>query len=104
MINHATTTQQKGFGAIMAIIVIVILAGLAAALAKISSAGHITSAQDIQGARAAAAAKAGIEWGVYGLPETFIIDKQGRIRYRHVGPITEQDLAQVIRPMLKSLN
>jgi cytochrome c biogenesis protein CcmG/thiol:disulfide interchange protein DsbE len=48
--------------------------------------------------------RAGIEWGVYGLPETFVIDKQGRIRYRHVGPITEQDLAQVIRPMLKSLN
>jgi cytochrome c biogenesis protein CcmG/thiol:disulfide interchange protein DsbE len=48
--------------------------------------------------------RAGIEWGVYGLPETFVIDRQGRIRYRHVGPITEQDLAEVIRPMLKALN
>jgi len=48
--------------------------------------------------------RAGIEWGVYGLPETFVIDKQGRIRYRHVGPITEQDLTDVIRPMLKALN
>jgi cytochrome c biogenesis protein CcmG/thiol:disulfide interchange protein DsbE len=48
--------------------------------------------------------RAGIDWGVYGLPETFIIDKQGQIRYRHVGPITEQDLAQVIRPLLNKLN
>ena len=48
--------------------------------------------------------RAGIEWGVYGLPETFIIDRQGRIRHRHVGPISEQDLAEIIRPMLKALN
>ena len=48
--------------------------------------------------------RAGIEWGVYGLPETFVIDKQGRIRHRHVGPITERDMAEIIRPMLKALN
>ncbi len=48
--------------------------------------------------------RAGIEWGVYGLPETFVIDRQGRIRHRHVGPITEQDMAEIIKPMLKALN
>ena len=32
----------------------------------------------------------GINWGVYGLPETFIVDAKGYIRYRHVGPITKK--------------
>lgn len=44
-----------------------------------------------------------IDWGVYGYPETFIIDKTGRIRYRHVGPILPQDLDDKIYPILKAL-
>ncbi|HEV2335913.1 MAG TPA: DsbE family thiol:disulfide interchange protein, partial [Stellaceae bacterium] len=36
--------------------------------------------------------RVGIEWGVYGVPETFIVDSQGRIRYKHVGPLTEADV------------
>jgi len=47
--------------------------------------------------------RAGIEWGVYGLPETFIIGKGGRIRFKHVGPITPQALDEVILPILKEL-
>jgi len=35
--------------------------------------------------------RAAIEWGVYGVPETYVVDAQGRIRYRHVGPILPQD-------------
>jgi cytochrome c biogenesis protein CcmG/thiol:disulfide interchange protein DsbE len=47
--------------------------------------------------------RVGIEWGVYGLPETFVIDKQGRIRYRHVGPIDADALDRTIRPLLREL-
>ena len=36
-----------------------------------------------------------IEWGVYGLPETFIINKDNKIIYKHVGPIMEKDLEKI---------
>jgi cytochrome c biogenesis protein CcmG, thiol:disulfide interchange protein DsbE len=44
-----------------------------------------------------------IDWGVYGVPETFIIDKGGTIRYKQVGPITPQDLKATILPIIESL-
>lgn len=44
--------------------------------------------------------RAGIEWGVYGVPETFVIDGAGRIVYKHVGPIQNSDLERKIRPAL----
>jgi cytochrome c biogenesis protein CcmG/thiol:disulfide interchange protein DsbE len=47
--------------------------------------------------------RAAIDWGVYGVPETFVVDRHGRVRYRHVGPITETDLAQKIRPLIAEL-
>ncbi len=47
--------------------------------------------------------RVGIEWGVYGLPETFVIDKQGRIRYRHVGQLDADALGRTIRPLLEKL-
>lgn len=44
--------------------------------------------------------RAAIDWGVYGYPETFVIDASGQIRYRHVGPINPGQLDSIIRPML----
>jgi cytochrome c biogenesis protein CcmG/thiol:disulfide interchange protein DsbE len=43
-----------------------------------------------------------IEWGVYGMPETFIIDGKGRIAYRHVGPITAEALEAKIIPAIRA--
>ena len=42
-----------------------------------------------------------IDWGVYGYPETFIVDAAGRIRYRHVGQIYPHQLESLILPLLK---
>ncbi|CAI8163594.1 MAG: Thiol:disulfide interchange protein DsbE [Pseudidiomarina mangrovi] len=44
-----------------------------------------------------------IEFGVYGAPETFVIDAAGRIRYRHVGDVNERVWQQVIGPMYSEL-
>lgn len=47
--------------------------------------------------------RVGIDYGVYGAPETFLIDKQGIIRYKQIGPITEEALNKTILPMIKEL-
>ncbi|MFU8882660.1 MAG: DsbE family thiol:disulfide interchange protein [Rhodobacterales bacterium] len=43
------------------------------------------------------------DWGVYGLPETFVIDANGRIAYKHVGPFNRQSLEQEILPVVRQL-
>lgn len=48
--------------------------------------------------------RVGIDWGVYGVPETFVIDKQGTIRFKHIGPLTPEVLEKKITPLLKELN
>ncbi|MGE0725253.1 MAG: DsbE family thiol:disulfide interchange protein, partial [Alphaproteobacteria bacterium] len=40
--------------------------------------------------------RASIEWGVYGVPETFVIDRAGRVRYRHVGALGPQDFDPIV--------
>lgn len=45
-----------------------------------------------------------IDWGVYGVPETFVIDAKGRIRQKFVGPLMPQDVDQTLLPMLAKLN
>ena len=47
--------------------------------------------------------KVGIDFGVYGVPETFVIDAQGIVRYKHVGPLTPKVLQEKIEPLLKRL-
>ncbi|HEY4999059.1 MAG TPA: DsbE family thiol:disulfide interchange protein [Usitatibacter sp.] len=57
---------------------------------------YALSAFDVDG-------KVGIDYGVYGVPETFVIDKQGVIRYKQIGPITPEALDKTILPLLKTL-
>jgi len=47
--------------------------------------------------------RVGIDYGVYGVPETFVIDKQGVIRYKQIGPITQESLKDKILPLVREL-
>jgi len=47
--------------------------------------------------------RVGINYGVYGVPETYVIDKQGIIRYKQIGPVTNESLNQKILPMVAEL-
>lgn len=57
---------------------------------------YIITATDADG-------KIGIDYGVYGVPETYIIDKVGIIRYKQIGPITPESLRDKILPLLEEL-
>lgn len=58
---------------------------------------YLLSAYDLDG-------RIGIDYGVYGVPETFLIDKNGVIRYKHIGPVTEDALNNKILPKIKELS
>ena len=47
--------------------------------------------------------RVGIDWGVYGAPETFIMDRQGIIRHKHIGPLTVDSLNNEILPLIAEL-
>lgn len=47
--------------------------------------------------------KVGIDYGVYGVPETYVIDKQGVIRYKRIGPVTPEVLQTKILPLVAQL-
>ncbi|MEO8346311.1 MAG: DsbE family thiol:disulfide interchange protein [Betaproteobacteria bacterium] len=47
--------------------------------------------------------RVGIDWGVYGVPETFVVDKNGVIRYKQIGPITAEALQKTILPLVREL-
>ena len=47
--------------------------------------------------------RVGIVWGVYGVPETFVVDKTGAIRYKQIGPITVEALQTKILPLVREL-
>ena len=57
---------------------------------------YVFSAHDIEG-------KAGLDWGVYGVPETFVIDAAGVIRHKHIGPLDDADIRGSILPLLRQL-
>lgn len=57
---------------------------------------YVLSAADIEG-------RIGIDYGVYGVPETYVIDKQGIIRYKQIGAVTVQSLEEKILPLVKEL-
>jgi cytochrome c biogenesis protein CcmG/thiol:disulfide interchange protein DsbE len=46
----------------------------------------------------------GLDYGVYGVPETFVIDASGVIRYKHIGPVTPEVLRDKIEPLLRRLH
>jgi cytochrome c biogenesis protein CcmG/thiol:disulfide interchange protein DsbE len=48
--------------------------------------------------------RVGIDYGVYGVPETYVIDKEGIIRYKQIGPVTPAVLDAKILPLVKELN
>ncbi len=68
------------------------------ALAMLSRQGnpYLLSAYDANG-------RVGIDYGVYGVPETYVIDRTGVIRFKHIGPITTQVLNQKIYPLVSEL-
>jgi cytochrome c biogenesis protein CcmG/thiol:disulfide interchange protein DsbE len=47
--------------------------------------------------------RAGIDWGVYGVPETFVIDRGGVVRYKQTGPITPEILENTLLPLIRQL-
>ena len=57
---------------------------------------YVLSAHDFDG-------RVGIDYGVYGVPETFVIDKAGVVRYKQIGPITREALDGTILPLLREL-
>ena len=58
---------------------------------------YVLSVLDLDG-------RVGIDYGVYGVPETYIIDKAGVIRMKHTGPVTPDDLTKKILPFVAELN
>ena len=65
-------------------------------LAKHGGDPYMFSVQDLDG-------RVAIDFGVYGAPETFIIDRDGTIRYKYIGPMDERAIADKIMPVLKKL-
>lgn len=58
---------------------------------------YLVSAYDADG-------RIGIDYGVYGVPETFVIDRKGIVRMKFTGPLTRQVIQQKIVPLLKELH
>jgi cytochrome c biogenesis protein CcmG/thiol:disulfide interchange protein DsbE len=49
------------------------------------------------------AGRTSIDWGVYGVPETFVLDRNGRVMFKHVGPLDSRSMRSEIIPQLETL-
>lgn len=47
--------------------------------------------------------RVGINFGVYGVPETFVIDKQGIVRFKHIGPVSRESMEETLLPLIRRL-
>lgn len=68
----------------------------ARALLRVAGNPYRASAMDVDG-------RVGMDFGIQGVPETFVIDGQGRVRYRHVGPVTSEIWRDRLLPVIRSL-
>lgn len=84
---------QRGFAVITAIFLLLLMAALAAMMVTLSSAGNVTSAQDVQGGRAYQAARSGLEWGIY---QALIPASPGTCNASTVLPALANDLAPFV--------
>ncbi|HQS58007.1 MAG: thiol:disulfide interchange protein [Gallionellales bacterium 35-53-114] len=57
---------------------------------------YVLTVSDVEG-------RTGIDYGVYGVPETYVIDKQGLIQYKQIGPVTTENLRDKILPLVAEL-
>jgi cytochrome c biogenesis protein CcmG/thiol:disulfide interchange protein DsbE len=58
---------------------------------------YVMSIADVEG-------RVGIDYGVYGVPETYVIDRAGVIRHKQIGPVTQDALEKTILPLVAELN
>lgn len=68
----------------------------ARALLRLAGNPYRASAMDSDG-------RMGMDFGIQGVPETFVIDRQGRVRYRHAGPVTPEIWRDRLLPVIRSL-
>ncbi|MEG0412834.1 MAG: DsbE family thiol:disulfide interchange protein [Comamonas sp.] len=68
----------------------------AQALLRVAGNPYVASAVDADG-------RVGMDFGIHAVPETFVIDAQGRVRYRHLGPVTQQVWDEKIMPVVRAV-
>lgn len=68
----------------------------AKALLRVAGNPYVASAVDADG-------RLGLDFGIQGVPETFVIDAQGRVRYRHLGPVTAEVWKDKLLPVVRAV-
>ena len=68
----------------------------AQALLRVAGNPYIASAMDLDG-------RVGMDYGIQAVPETFVIDGQGRVRFRHLGPVTPEVWRDTLMPVIQGL-